>query len=146
MIPTQLADIWGVPVRRFNKILMQQGFQKKTISKGLIYEWKPTEKGKGFAQYAVLESGPPIVRLFWDRSILDDLGEIEDELLNSRTIQNLLKAMKAGVEERKDINICRTCSGLHEGAEFCKFCGTPVETVPVPAENPRVNPALEVMA
>ena len=144
VIPTDLAAMWGVPVRKMNKILMQQGFQEKTITKKQEYEWKPIKKGETFAKFALLESGPPIVRLFWDRSILDDLDETEDELLNSKAIQDLLKAVTAEQKKKKDINICRTCSVLHEGSTFCKFCGTPIETVPVPAENPRVNSALEV--
>ncbi len=134
MIPTQLAEIWGVPVRKFNKILMQQGFQEKIITEKLEYEWNPTEKGKEFATYGILKSGPPMLQLLWDRSILDDLDESEEELLNSAAIQKLLKSM-AESGEKKDINVCRTCSEIHEDSLYCKYCGTPVETVSVP-----VNP------
>lgn len=138
MIPTQLAEIWGVPVRKFNKILMQHGFQEKTITDKLAFEWKPTEKGNVFATYGVCVSGPPIAQLLWDRSILDDLDESDEDFMGSGTIQNLLKAMSA---DKKPFNICRKCSSIHEGSLFCKLCGTPVETVVVPVENPRSRTA-----
>ncbi|MCP4755892.1 MAG: hypothetical protein GY866_33955 [Proteobacteria bacterium] len=85
------------------------------------------------------------MRLFWNRSILDNLDESEDDLLNSAVIKNLLEAI-ADSGGKKNISICRKCSGMYEGFSYCRFCGTPVESVSVPVENPRVNPTLGEMA
>lgn len=105
-LPVELATIWGTTVRDFNKILDQQGFQKKELSLSRNYRWKPTEKGKAYARYLRTDSKPNLIHLYWDIAVLDEMEWTPRQSLESDPIVGPLIAelKKRSQKDKNDKN------------------------------------------